>query len=223
MGHNRLSSRRAGGMTSSGMAENLQFIIQKLDSIRAFKRADISTLENIFNELKIPDMWQELKSDVEKIVYLPHSIPSILRLIKIATTLKMLFPLCLMAIIFSIIIKMGFFRMPNDLIFSILLVFPVIIMGAFVITDLMIRQQIVRYETNHPDLHQQEKTRIKKVVEELLKRLKKAIREDGLILDECEICLYFNDYKGIQTKLTSTEKSLGLFKKKYDTYIVTPH
>jgi hypothetical protein len=223
MGYNRFSSRRVRGVTSSGKVENLQFIIQKLDSIRAFKRADITAIENTFNEQKLQDMWQVLKPDVEKIVYLPHSIPSILRLIKIATTLKMLFPLCLMSIIFSIIIKMGFFRMPNDLIFSILLVLPVIIMGAFVITDLMIRQKIVRYETNHPDLHQQEKTRIKKVVEKLLERLKKAIREDGLMLDECEICLYFNDYKGIHVKLSSTEKSLGLFKKKYDTYIATPH
>jgi hypothetical protein len=223
MGYNRFSSRRVRGVTSSGKVENLQFVIQKLDSIRAFKRADITAIENTFNEQKLQDMWQVLKPDVEKIVYLPHSIPSILRLIKIATTLKMLFPLCLMSIIFSIIIKMGFFRMPNDLIFSILLVLPVIIMGAFVITDLMIRQQIVRYETNHPDLHQQEKTRIKKVVEKLLERLKKAIREDGLILDECEICLYFNDYKGIRILQSTTEKALGLFKKKYDTYIVTPH
>ena len=93
-------------------------------------------------------------------------------------------------------------------------------MGAFVIIDIIIRQQIIRYETDHPDLHYHEKLRIKKKIELLIENLKKTICAEGKKMEEFEISLFYKDYKGVKMKTVNNEKTLGLLKKSYNTYIM---
>jgi len=223
MGRHKLSGSRAGGNSKVDRLADLRYLISNLDSIRAFRRMGTEKIENAFKRINAAPTWGAIKSDVEKIVYLPDTIPGLLRLAKIAAILKTLFPTGIIFVIFAVLSRMGIIPidMPTAL-FVALLVFSPIVIVAFVLTDFTIRRKVIKYETAYPDLHSEEREHIKAVIQELIIKLSKEIRSSGEDPGNYRMRLFYKDYEKLVIIKECKEKALGIFKKQYSSYIATP-
>ena len=216
MGRNRFAERRIKE------EDNLVYLIQQLDGIRAFRRIDPIKIEKSFEQLMLTTVWSRIKSDVEKIVFFPETIQGLSKLIGITTSMRSLFPIAFLSFILAMLIRIGIFKMPNDFVFLILLIFPMLIMGVFVGVDLTIRKRIANVERENLVLHQAEKLRIKNVIEDLINRLNIIIQSQGRDTKRFRLKLYFSDYEGIQVIDEKAERIFGIFQRGYTTYICIP-
>jgi hypothetical protein len=209
------------GFGKRGTNEKLaqfQYLVAQLDSIRAFRRVHPSKLEQAVDKTSSTKLWNRIKPSVERIAFLPESIPGLSNLIRIAATLRMLFPLCFFAFILGILIRVGIFPVTSVFFYNLFLIAPIVIMIAFVVVDFTIRKRVARYEEQHPDLHVEEKEQIKRAIEELIVQF---IRETKLYKDNPEryqMKLYFGDYRGITVVNEHREKIFGMFNRGYSTF-----
>ncbi len=201
---------------------DLRYLILQLDSIRAFRRARTKGLDDSFERINSTSMWKKIRHDVEGIIYFPNTISGVLSLIKIVATLRAFFPFCLGLMIFALLIRLGFIPMVPLTVFYILFVLPVLIMGAFVSVDFIIRRKVAKYEGEHPAMQNEEKEHIKAVIEELITKLLKEIKSRGENPGDYRMKLFHGDYKGVMIIKERREKIYGIFKRKYSTYIVIP-
>ncbi len=223
MGRHKPSGSKAGGNSKVDRLADLRYLISNLDGIRAFRRMRTEKIENAFKRINAAPTWGAIKSDVERIVYLPNTIPGLLRLAKIAAILKMLFPTSIILVILALLIRMGI--IPIDIpraLFVALLVFSPVVIVAFVLTDFTIRRKVIKYETEHPDLHSEEREHIKAVIQELITKLSKEIKSSGEDPSNYRMRLFYKDYERLVIIKECKEKALGIFKKQYSTYIATP-
>ena len=222
MGRHRVSIPGLNIKQGIDKLQDLTFLVQQLDSIRAFRRTGTSALDESFQRVNLTDNWQKIKPDVEKITYFPHTIPQIFRLIKIVAFLRTLFPVCFFSIILSILIMIGIFPVTNRIIPPILIIFPFLILISFIVFDLTIRIKIVQHEKKSPNLHNNEKERIRKTINELISKLSKKIKSRNEAVSDYRLRLFFDDYKGIEILKKKRDKVFGIFKKKYFIYIAIP-
>ena len=198
-----------------------QYLVAQLDSIRAFRRVHPSKLEEAVNKTNSTKLWNRIKPEVERIVFLPESIPGLSNLIRTTATLRMLFPLCFFAFILGILIRVGIFPITSAFLYSIFLIAPIVIMVAFVVVDFTIRKKVARYEERHPDLHVEERAQLRRAVDDLILQF---IREMKLYKgnpQKYQMRLYFNDYRGITVHSERREKIFGVFNRGYSTYTTT--
>lgn len=198
--------------------DQYHYLISQLDSVRAFRRVDPSKLENSVNKTNAANVWSRIRPGLEKIAFLPESLPGLGNLIRIAATLRLLFPLCFFSFILALLIRVGIFALHNVFLFNLFLFGPLVIMFSFIVVDFIIRKKVARYEEEHPALHVKEKDQIKNAVEELII---KFIREMKLYKenpDRYQMKLYFNDYRGTTVINEHREKIFGVFKRKYSTF-----
>ena len=198
-----------------------QYLVAQLDSIRAFRRVHPSKLEEAVNKTNSTKLWNRIKPEVERIVFLPESIPGLSNLIRTTATLRMLFPLCFFAFILGILIRVGIFPVTSAFLYSIFLIAPIVIMVAFVVVDFTIRKKVARYEERHPDLHVEERAQLRRAIDDLILQF---IREMKLYKgnpEKYQMRLYFNDYRGITVLSERREKIFGVFNRGYSTYTTT--
>ncbi len=201
---------------------DLYYLILQLDGIRAFRRVGTDKIESAFHSIHATNVWKLIKPDIEAIIYLPNTIPGLLRLMKIAMTLRAFFPIGLVLMILALLIRLGLAPMLPPPIFYALLTFPVLVMLAFVSVDLVIRKRIARYEEEHPTMQSEEKEHIKAAIQELIMKLSKEITSRGENPSDYKMRLFYNDYEGIEIIKEHREKIFGIFKRKYSTYIAIP-
>jgi hypothetical protein len=201
--------------------EDLHSIIVQLDGVRAFRRMDSLKIESSFKRVGAYDKWLQLRSDIEKIVNLPNTLPRVSTLIKTAFLLRSLFPACLFSIILLLLIKGGIISAPSFL-EKIFWIIPFLVITSFIAVDFMARKRIASYEIDNQDLLKEEKNRIKKAVEFFIKRLCHVLEETEKDQSSYRMRLFFNDYEGIEVVRAFKERAFGIFKKTYYMYIVTP-
>lgn len=216
MGRDRFTS---GGVRQEA---DLHFLIQQLDGIRAFRRVDPSRMEQAFARLELFKIWGRIKNDVQRIVYFPESIPGLPRLIKISTTLRSLFPIALLSLVLSVLIRLGIFPMPTPSVYLIFLFVPLAIVAAFVSVDLTVRKRIAAEEKKNPQLHIEEKRRIKEAVDDLLNRLNIEIRLKKEDPSRYRMKMYFGDYPGALVLSEKVERVFGVFRRSYSRYVSIP-
>jgi hypothetical protein len=222
MGHHSVTGRDAQAGDTIDKAAELHFLVRKLDSIRAFKRSDLGALESSFSRVSLTAFWEKVQKDVETIIFFPNTIPNVLKLIQIVAALRSLFILCFFAFTLAVLMLMKIIPIYNQVFFIFLVLFPAGIMLSYVCIDFMTRKRIVVYEKGHVHLHEQEKGRIKKVIDELIPRLARQIkikREDPA---KYQMVLFFNDYQGIKTLKQARPRIFGIFKRSYFTYTAIP-
>lgn len=198
-----------------------QYLVAQLDSIRAFRRVHPSKLEEAVNKTNSTKLWNRIKPGVERIAFLPESIPGLSNLIRTTATLRMLFPLCFFAFILGILIRVGIFPVTSAFLYSIFLIAPIVIMVAFVVVDFTIRKKVARYEEHHPDLHVEERAQLRRAIDDLILQF---IREMKLYKgnpEKYQMRLYFNDYRGLTVLSERREKIFGVFNRGYSTYTTT--
>lgn len=198
--------------------DQYHYLISQLDSVRAFRRVDPSKLEDSVNKTNAANVWSRIRPSIERIAYLPDSLPGLSNLIRITATLRLLFPLCFFSFILALLIRVGIFPVNNIFLYNLFLFGPLVIMFSFIVVDFIIRKKVARYEEEHPALHVEEKDQIKKAVEELIL---KFIREMKLYKenpDRYQMRLYFGDYRGTTVINEHREKIFGVFKRKYSTF-----
>jgi hypothetical protein len=222
MGRHRLSNRRFQERNGLETLKELHFLIRQLDSICAFRRAGTAALEASFQGVNLKNTWEKIKPDVETIAFFPNTIPEILKLVKSVALLRALFPICFFSFILSVLMMIGIIPVSNKFVLLFFLLLPIAVMLAFILIDLTIRRKIIKYEKEHSDLHSEEKRRIKKVVEELITKLSKRIKEQSESPSNFKMRLFYDDYKGIEILKRKRERVYGIFKKKYFTYIAVP-
>lgn len=201
---------------------DILFLIRQLDGIRAFRRSNTQVIEQSFERLYQLDIWNRIKQDIQSIVLFPNTIPGLEKLISITSILRHLFPIAILSIVLSVIIRMGLLPMPNDNIYLIFLLFPLAIIGAFIAIDLAIRMRIASFEKEHPDLNAPEKERIKLVVEDLLAKLIAEIRHRKENTSLYRMSLYYNDYRRTEVLGERVERVFGVFKRNYIRYVTIP-
>ena len=172
MGRHRFPLVGLGRRGTNEKLAQFQYLVAQLDSIRAFRRIHPSKLEEPVMKTGTTNLWNRIRPGVEKIVFLPETIPGMASLIRTAATLRMLFPLCFFSFILGILIRVGIFAVASSALYNIFLIAPIVIMLAFVVVDFTIRKRVARYEEKHPDLHVEEKEQIKRAVEELIWKLR---------------------------------------------------
>jgi len=202
--------------------EVLQHLIQQLDSLRAFRRLDISKLEIYFSTAGLIDKWKLIKPDLESIVYMPNNLPQARSFIKMAILFRQLFPACFFAIILVFLVNIGLVANLPAFFYRLALLMPFVIIGGFILTDLIVRKRIASYEKNNPQLHNKEKERIRKVIEDLAGKLALKIIELNIDPLDYKMRLYYDDYRGIKIEKVVVEKMLGLFKRNYPVYTGIP-
>lgn len=212
-----LTGRFSGGLGDK--TEDLRYIIRVLDNIRAMRRTDPFKLAEKMELYGFKDLYDQIKPGIEEIVYLPNRLPGIKTLLQVTGVLRSLFPVSLIAIILSVLMRTGLFPMVNPVIYRLFLVVPVVILIGFVLMDFTLRRMITRYEKQHPDLHKNEKKLLREAAAKIIPRLQRELRETGTPPESCPLPLYFDDYPGITIIKTKKERSLWLFKKPYDTYV----
>ncbi|MBS4035007.1 MAG: hypothetical protein KGZ85_11125 [Ignavibacterium sp.] len=224
MGHNRDAS--GGRINEKDIIDNnpevLQHLIQQLDSLRAFRRLDISKLETYFRRAGLNDKWKMIKPDLESIIYLPNNLPQVSSLIKIAVLFRQLFPACFFAVILVFLVNIGLVANIPNIFYRLALVMPFVIIGGFIVTDMLVRKRIASYENNNPQLHSKEKERIRKVIEDIVYKLALNIKELKLDPSDYKMRLYYDDYREVKIEKAVVEKMLGLFKRNYRIYIGIP-
>ena len=201
--------------------EDLHSIIVQLDGVRAFRRTDPLKIEVSLKRADFHDEWPRLRPDIERIVNLPNTLPRVSTLIKIALVLRNLFPACLFSIILLLLVKGGLLSTP-PFVENIFWIIPFLVIMCFTVMDFTIRKRIASYETKHPDLLNQEKDRIKKAVESFISHLHQVLEEAEEEPSDYRMRLFFSDYEGIDVVRAFRERALGVFKKSYHMYIVTP-
>ncbi|UCF96849.1 MAG: hypothetical protein JSV89_16970 [Spirochaetaceae bacterium] len=215
MGRDRFS----GAITQEA---DLHFLIQQLDGIRAFRRVDPARIEQSFNRLELYRIWGGIKKDVHRIVYFPETIQGLPRLIKITTTLRSLFPIAILSLLLSVLIRLGIFPMPITSVYLIFLFVPLAIMAAFISTDLTVRKRIAAVEKANPELHVAEKHKIREVIVDLLNRLNVEIRLKKVDPQRFRMRLYFDDYPGIVVLSEKVDRVFGVFRRSYSRYLSVP-
>ena len=215
MGRDRFSG-------SVNQEADLHFLIQKLDGIRAFRRVDPGHLQNSFERLELFRLWSSIKDDVQRIAYFPETIPGLPKLIKITTILRALFPIALASLALSVLIRLGILPMPTTSVYLIFLFVPLAIMAAFISFDLTVRRRIAAEERANPDLHEEQKRRIKAVIDELLDRLNIEIRLKKSDPNRYRMRLYFNDYPGVVILSEKFDRVFGVFRRSYLRYVSIP-
>jgi len=216
MGRDRFSG---GGIKQEG---DLHFLAQQLDGIRAFRRVDPGRIEQSFERLGLFKIWSRIKNDVQSIVYFPESVPGLPKLIRITTTLRSLFPIALVSLVLSVLIRLGIFPLPTTSVYLIFLFVPLAIMAAFISVDLTVRKRIAAEERKNPQLHNEEKRRIKEVIDDLLNRLNIEIRLKNEDPSRYRMRLYFNDYSGDRVLAEKMERVFGVFRRSYYRYLSVP-
>jgi hypothetical protein len=222
MGRHRLSNRRFQERNGLETLKELHFLIRQLDSICAFRRAGTAALEASFQRVNLTNTWEKIKPDVETITFFPDTIPEILKLVKSVAFLRALFPICFFSFILSVLMMIGIIPVSNKFVLLFFLFLPILVMIAFVLIDFTIRRKIIKVEKEQPNLHSEEKRRIKKIVEELITKLSKRIKKQGENPSNYKMRLFYDDYKGIEILKRKRESVYGIFKKKYFTYIAVP-
>jgi len=200
--------------------ENLRYLVAQLDSIRAFKRVELTPVEESFQEVNRADLWDEIQPDVEKVVYFPQTLPKARKLMQVAFVLRRLFPVCFFSIVLVILTKTGFIPIRISPLASYVLFFgPFAILFAFVYVDLFIRRIVIRHERHHPNMQSKQKTHIKAVIEKLTQDLLKelvSLNEDPV---KYPLKLFYNDYEGMRIVKEMRARRLG---PKYPTYLAVP-
>jgi hypothetical protein len=200
--------------------QNLCYLIAQLDSIRAFKRVDLTQTEESFREIDRLELRDEIQPDLETIVYFPQTLPGAFKLMQFAAILRRLFPICFFAVILVLLSKAGFVPVRIPPIASLLLlVVPFAIVIAFVYVDLFIRRTIIKYEREHPNMQSKQKAHIKQVIEQLVVVLHKWIKERGDSADDYRMKLHSDDYAGMRVLQEVRGK---LFRRKHSTYLTVP-
>jgi hypothetical protein len=202
--------------------QDLHFLIQQLDGIRAFRRVDPGGLQQSFERLELFRLWGSIKNDVHRIAYFPETIAGLPKLIKITTTLRSLFPIALLSLALSVFIRLGILPMPTTSVYLIFLFVPLAIMAAFISIDLTVRRRIAAAEKANPELHVEEKQRIKQVIIELLKRLNIEIRLKRDDPNRYRMRLYFNDYPGVVVLAEKFDRVFGVFRRSYYRHLSIP-
>jgi hypothetical protein len=218
VGRNRIPVLGFGRTGSNEKLRHFQYLVSQLDSIRAFRRVHPSKLEEPVTKTGTTNMWNRIKPAVERIVFLPETIPGLASLIRVAATLRLLFPLCFFSFILGILVRIGIFALANVFLYNLLLIAPIVIMLSFVVVDFTIRRRVARYEGEHPDLHVEEKQQVKSVVEEILIQFIREMKLYKESPDRYQMKLYFNDYRGITVIGERREAIFGVFKRRYSTY-----
>ena len=201
---------------------DLHFLIQQLDGIRAFRRVDPARLEQSFERLELFRIWGSIKKEVGRIAYFPETIPGLPKLIKITTALRSLFPIALLSLALSVFIRLGILPMPTTSVYLIFLFVPLALMAVFISVDLTVRRRIAAQERADPELHNEEKRRIKAVIDELLNRLNIEIRLKKEDPNRYRMRLYFNDYPGIVVLSEKIDRVFGVFRRGYYRYVSVP-
>jgi hypothetical protein len=201
-------------------AADLHFLVQQLDAIRAFRRVDLTRTEESFRRLGLKSQWNKVKKDLEAIVRLPETLPGLPRLIGIATLLRGLFPFAIIALLLSLFIRFGLFPSPPLPFYLVMLFAPLVAMAAFITVDLTIRRRIAAHENANPDLHSEEKRRIKRVIDDLTHRLNAQIK--GEDRSTYEMSLYFDDYRGVEIIGKRQPRLFGVFKRRYSKFTAVP-
>lgn len=224
MGRDRNSAegRIKGEDIRDDSPEVLLQLIQQLDSLRAFRRLDISKVEIFFRRADLINKWKSIKPDLESIVYMPNNLPQTSSFIKMAVIFRQLFPACFFAIILVFLVNIGLVAHLPAFLYRLALVIPFVIIGGFILSDMIVRKRIANYENNNPQLHSEEKERIKKVVEHLVDKLALKIKELNMNPENYKMRLYFDDYRGVKIEKAVVEKILGLFKRNYPVYLAIP-
>ena len=222
MGRHRRSNRRTQERNGIETLKELHFLIRQLDSICAFRRAGTAALEASFQRVNLTNTWEKIRPDVETIAYLPNTIPEILKLVKSVAFLRAIFPICFFSFILSVLLMMGIVPVSNKFVSLFFLFLPIAVMIAFILIDFTIRRKIIKYEKKQPNLHSEEKRRIKKVIEELIIKLSKRIKGQSESPSNYKMRLFYDDYKGIEILKRNRESVYGIFKKNYFTYIAVP-
>ncbi|TFG64250.1 MAG: hypothetical protein E4H36_03515 [Spirochaetales bacterium] len=198
------------------------YVTRVLDNLRAFRRQDPARLEQYMGLLGFGDLYRQLKSGIEAVVYLPNSLPGICRLIPAAGTLRSLFPVCLFGILISVLMRTGVLPVLNRTVYNVLLIVPAVLLVAFVIVDQVLRRKIAAYEKAHPDLHHAEKEELKKALDQVLHRFAAEISRKNRNPEDFTMKLYFNDYQRIRVISEKRERVAVLFKKKFSVYLAVP-
>ena len=144
------------------------------------------------------------------------------KLIRITTTLRSLFPIALVSLVLSVLIRLGIFPLPTTSVYLIFLFVPLAIMAAFISVDLTVRKRIAAEERKNPQLHNEEKRRIKEVIDDLLNRLNIEIRLKNEDSSRYRMRLYFNDYSGDRVLAEKMERVFGVFRRSYYRYLSVP-
>ncbi len=199
---------------------NLCYLIAQLDSMRAFKRVELTEVEKSFEEIGGIRLWEEIRPDLEKIVYFPQTLPRVLRLMQIALVLRRLFPICFFSVVLVMLDKAGIIPLPISPIASFFFLFvPIAILFGFVYVDLFIRRVIIKYEHEHPNMQSKQKAHIKSVIEKLIMNLLGEIHRFGGRPHDYQMKLFFDDYEGMKIVREIKGK---LFIRKYPTYLAVP-
>jgi len=222
MGYSKFFKPGFGRKREVDKLSDLYYLAVQLDNIRAFRRVGTEKIESAFQRINSIGVWRKIKSDVERIVYLPETIPGLLRLVKIAAVLRRLFSTSLILLVLAFLIRIGFIPIPVPALSYVLIFFAIFIMFSFVALDFIIRRRIAKYEEEHPTMQSKEKEHIRDVVQELIKELLKEIRSRGEDPGRYKMRLFHKDYKGIIITKEYQEKIFGIFKRKYSIYIATP-
>lgn len=222
MGYSRFFKPRFGRKREVDKLSDLYYLAVQLDSIRAFRRVGTEKIESAFQRINSTGVWRKIKSDVEEIVYLPNTIPGLLRLTKIVMTLKTLFPTCFIFIILALLIRFGVIPIPAPALSYVLIFFAIFVMFSFVALDFIIRRRIAKYEEEHPAMQSKEKEHIRDIVQELIKELLKEIRSRGEDPGRYKMRLFHKDYRGIRIIKEYRERIFGIFKRKYSIYLAIP-
>jgi hypothetical protein len=200
--------------------QNLCYLIAQLDSIRAFKRVDLTPVEESFREVDRTELWDEIQPDLEKIVYFPQTLPGALKLMQVAAVLRRLFPLCFFSIVLVILTRAGFIPIRiSPIAFFLLLFLPFAILIAFIYIDLFIRRTIIRYEREHPNMQSKQKEHVRTAVQKLIPFLIEEVRNINENPIDCKMKLFYDDYEGM--KIVKEIKG-KLFNRKYPTYLAIP-
>lgn len=215
-----LRRNRRQQRTERWKLQNLCYLIVQLDSIRAFKRTELTQIEQSFEEIHGVGLWEEIRPDLEKIVHFPSTLPRALRLMQVAALLRRLFPICFVSVILFLLDQAGIISLPVSPIASFLFVLlPIAILIAFVYVDLFIRRTIIKYEREHPNMQSKQKEHIKTVIERLIVDLWREIHTLGGTPGDYEMEVFFSDYEGIKIIKESRRK---LLKRRYPTYLAIP-
>jgi len=174
-------------------------LLTQLDSLRAFRRLNLTTVEESFHEINRTKLWEEIQPDLEKIVYFPQTLPMAFRLMQVGAVLRRLFPICFFSVVLVILDKAGIVRIPASPIATLLFLFvPIVILIGFVGVDLFIKRIIIKYERAHPKMQSKQKEHIKRIIQTLTKDLREETRRLGKNPAHVQMELYFDDYEGIK-------------------------
>lgn len=222
MGYSRFFKTGFGRKREVDKLSDLYYLTVQLDNIRAFRRVGTEKIESAFQRINSTGVWRKIKSDVEEIVYLPNTIPGLLRLTKIVMILKMLFPTSLLFLVLAFLIRIGIIPINAPALPYVLIFFAIFVMFSFIALDFIIRRRIAKYEEEHPTMQSKEKEHIRDVVQELIKELLKEIRSRGEDPDRYKMRLFYKDYRGIRIIKEYRERIFGIFKRKYSIYLAIP-